>query len=111
MRLVRVVHIAPVSRGFHSRMRTVRATCKPQRRSSLNSNHETGLASMIRAAYMQRHRFPVTGGAAPMARAANTRDAASTSTGAMIGSINGSSLSSYFTRLIEVRVALRRHPT
>ena len=71
------------------------------------SNHETDLTSMIRAAYMQRHRFPVTGGAAPMARAANTRDAASTPTGAMIGSINGSPLGSYFTRLIEVRVALR----
>jgi len=32
---VRVVHIAPVSRGLHGQMRRVGATCKPQRRSSL----------------------------------------------------------------------------
>ena len=32
---VRVVHIAPVSRGLHGQMRRVGTTCKPQRRSSL----------------------------------------------------------------------------
>ena len=32
---VRVVHIAPVSRGLHGQMRRVGTTCKPQRRASL----------------------------------------------------------------------------
>ena len=32
---VRVVHIAPVSRGLHGQMRRVGTTCKPQTRSSL----------------------------------------------------------------------------
>ena len=36
---VRVVHIAPVSRGLHGQMRRVGTTCKPRRRSSLGKNH------------------------------------------------------------------------
>jgi hypothetical protein len=74
MRLVRVVHVAPVSRTVECERYERRASRKdahPSQHPSL-SNHETGLTSMIRAAYMQRCRFPVTGGAAPMARAANT---------------------------------------
>ncbi len=35
---VRVVHIAPVSRGLHGQMRRVGTTCKPQRRPSLGKN-------------------------------------------------------------------------
>ena len=72
MPLVGVMHVAPVSLGLPCRMRRVEATYKPQTRSSLGSNHATDMTPPIGAAYLPRHRFPVTGGAAPMARAANT---------------------------------------
>jgi hypothetical protein len=72
MPLVGVVHVAPVSRGLQGRMRRVEATYKPQKRSSLGSHHAADMPPPIGAAYLPRHRFPVTGGAASMARAANT---------------------------------------
>jgi hypothetical protein len=72
MPLVGVVHVAPVSRGLQGRMRRVEATYKPQKRTSLGSHHAADMPPPIGAAYLPRHRFPVTGGAAPMARAANT---------------------------------------
>ena len=72
MPLVGVVHVAPVSRGLQGRMRRVEATYKPHRRSTFGSNHAADMTRPIGAAYLPRHRFPVTGGAAPMARAANT---------------------------------------
>ena len=63
----------------------------------------------IGAAYLPRRRFPVTGGAAPMAREANMCDAASTSTGAVINIINGSPSRSHSTRFSEFRVAISAH--
>ena len=73
MPLVGVMHVAhSVSRGLPCRMRRVEATYKPQKRSSLGSHHAADMPPPIGAAYLPRHRFPVTGGAAPMARAANT---------------------------------------
>jgi hypothetical protein len=73
MPLVGVVHVAPVSRGLQGRMRRVEATYKPQRRSSLGSNHTADIPPPIGAAYLPLRRFLVTGGAAPMAREANMR--------------------------------------
>ncbi len=71
MPLVGVVHVAPVSRGLQGRMRRVEATYKPQRRSSLGSNHAAYIPPPIGAAYLPLRRFLVTGGAAPIAREAN----------------------------------------
>jgi hypothetical protein len=56
MPLIRVVHIAPVTRGFHGRMRRVRATCKAQRRSSVRNNHAAGMTPQIGAANLPRRR-------------------------------------------------------
>ena len=50
MPLVGVVHVAPVSRGLQGRMRRVEATYKPQRRSSLGSNHTADIPPPIGAA-------------------------------------------------------------
>jgi hypothetical protein len=71
MPVVGVVHVAPVSRGLQGRMRRVEATYKPQRRSSLGSNHTADIPPPIGAAYLPLRRFLVTGGAAPIAREAN----------------------------------------
>ena len=59
-----------VCTGLQGRMRRVEATYKPQRRSSLGSNHTEDITPPIGAAYLPLRRFLVTGGAAPMAREA-----------------------------------------
>ena len=53
---VRVVHIAPVSRGLHGQMRRVGTTCKPQRRSSLSI-----MQQICHNRRFQLHRLRLTG--------------------------------------------------